>query len=117
MDYSKTLKSCLENVNCLNIIKKFKIDPETLTEAALNSDLCCSNDSFLFVYLEQTASFLTIGLNRICKSTETPLADSIQVITLPIDRIIITIKLHLIQVNLSVSVLILLLLERLKSVS
>lgn len=78
MDYSKTLKSCLENVNCLNIIKKFKIDPETLTEAALNSDLCCSNDSFLFVYLEQTASFLTIGLNRICKSTETPLADSIQ---------------------------------------
>lgn len=79
MDFSKVIKSSLENDNCLDVIKKFKIDTENLTEAARSSHLCCSNDSFLFIYLEQTASFLTFGLNRICKSTGTPLADSIQV--------------------------------------
>ena len=71
MDYSKEIKSSLENSDFLTVLNELKLDKELILKSVLNDpNICCSNDSFLFIYLEQEAVFLALGLNRLCKSNE-----------------------------------------------
>lgn len=59
-------------------------DLKTLLDFDLNPDLknfnhCCSNGSFVFVYLEEKSTFIVINVNKITKSSES-VKDSFQVI-------------------------------------
>ena len=79
MDYSKSIKSTLEATEFAQIMRHFKLDGRD------NNVYLCTNNSFVFIFLEQNAVFLAIGLNRLCKSSVDPsssLIDSIQVICL-----------------------------------
>ena len=80
MDYFKVIKSYLEENNCTKALANLHLDADTILKAGLDSNLCCSNSSFLFVYLEQAASFLSLSLNRLCKSPNQSIDGSIQVI-------------------------------------
>ena len=79
MDYYKTIKGCLEDEDSLKLIECLGLDPELILKASIDSNLCCSNNSFLFIYLEQAASFLALSLNRLCKTKEKSVVLSIQV--------------------------------------
>jgi len=71
MDYSKEIKSCLENINFQRALNELKLDKDLILKSLKNEpNICCSNSSFLFIYLEQEAIFLTLSLNRLCKSKE-----------------------------------------------
>ena len=81
MDYSKILKNSLETKNFLEIINFFEIDAKEniLNSLKTNSNILCSNNSFLFIYLEQSACFLALSLNHLCKSQDTNYLQSFQV--------------------------------------
>ena len=80
MDYTKSIKSYLENNDFLDVIAQFKLDKEQLLNSLNNNVSLCSNNSFLFIYLEQSAVFMALSLNRLCKTTEkTQFIDAFQV--------------------------------------
>jgi hypothetical protein len=71
MDYSKEIKSFLENNDFQRVLNELKLDKDLILKSIKNEpNLCCSNSSFLFIYLEQEAIFLAFSLNRLCKSKE-----------------------------------------------
>lgn len=82
MDYSKEIKSILESSDLLAVLDKFKLDRDQFCSAIKtnsgSTNICCSNGSFLFVYLEQTASLLTLSFDRLCKSDDKSFIDSFQ---------------------------------------
>lgn len=85
MDYSKVIKSRLESqdfVKTLEGLDEFNYDKEAfLKQLASNANILCSNNSFLFIYFEQAASFFALSLNRLCKSIdEKPIGKYIQVL-------------------------------------
>ena len=79
MDYFKTIKTCLESEGCLQVLKNMNLEVDMILEAAVDSNLCCANNSFLFVYLEKATSFLALSFNRLCKTNDKSVASSIQV--------------------------------------
>ncbi len=72
MDYSKQIKSCLEDSAILRqSLTDIHLDVTHLLTASPQHNLCCANASYLFIYVESAASFLALSFNRLCKSTET----------------------------------------------
>lgn len=51
-------------------IKNMDLDPDQVLKTAGNSNLCCTNSSFLFLYIEQAASFLALSFSRLCKTID-----------------------------------------------
>lgn len=47
-------------------------------KATSNVNLCCSNSSYLFIYIEQAASFLALSFDKLCKTNEKSVINSIQ---------------------------------------
>lgn len=89
MDYFKTIKTCLESEGCLQVLKNMNLEVDMILEAAVDSNLCCANNSFLFVYLEKATSFLALSFNRLCKTNDKSVASSIQRLSvngLPVGR-------------------------------
>ena len=71
MDYSKEIKYFLEHNNLQEALTELKLDKDLILKAIKNEpNICCSNSSFFFIYLEQEAIFLALSLNRLCKSKE-----------------------------------------------
>jgi len=52
-----------------------------LSQLTKNSNLCTSNSSFLFIYIETAATFLTLSFNRLCKSSTSSSAPSSSIST------------------------------------
>ena len=78
MDYSSAIKKYLENSDLKSILDEFKLEKDSLNSNLTN--ICCSNDSFLLIYLEPAAAFLALSFNKLCKSTDNKsLFDSFQV--------------------------------------
>lgn len=77
MDYSSAIKKYLENSDLKSILDEFKLEKDSLNSNLTN--ICCSNDSFLLIYLEPAAAFLALSFNKLCKSTDNKsLFDSFQ---------------------------------------
>jgi hypothetical protein len=80
MDYSKLLKSLLEDNDLRGVLDELHVDRDTLLNCQSQNNICCSNGSYLFVYLEQSASFLALSLDRFCKSEDREFIRSFQVL-------------------------------------
>lgn len=74
VDLNKVLKSKLEELNLNAVFKDFD---KNLQETRANC--CCSNDSFIFIYLEEDQTVFVINTNKLSKFKETTLRDSFQV--------------------------------------
>ncbi|CAF0715754.1 unnamed protein product [Brachionus calyciflorus] len=69
MDYSTTVKKSLEENSLLEVLNAFDLEKENiLSLKQSNPNIVCSNNSFLFIYLEQSACFLALSLNHLCKT-------------------------------------------------
>jgi hypothetical protein len=79
MDYSSFLKETFESNDLISILKQFNLDSELVCNSLNDSNICFSNSSFFFVYLEQAACILALGLNKLCKSNEKSFNQSFQV--------------------------------------
>lgn len=80
MDFSNSLKCLLEKNDFLEVLEELKLDKEAiLSSLQTNPNILCSNDSFLFVYFEQSASILALSLNHLCKTKDSPFKQSFQV--------------------------------------
>lgn len=80
MDFSKNLKSLLENKDILAVIEEFKLEKEAILKSlSTNANILCSNDSFLFIFFEQSASILALSLNHLCKTKDLSYKQSFQV--------------------------------------
>jgi hypothetical protein len=79
MDFSKNIKTCLENKDFLAILSEFKLDKDLISN---DSNICCSNSSFLFVYLEQSAAFLALSFDRLCKSSDSSYKQCFQLLSI-----------------------------------
>jgi hypothetical protein len=74
MDYSKSIKAALESADFAHILQHFKL--ESNGEAGI---YLCTNASYAFAYVEPSAVFLAVGLDKLCKSQASSLIDSTQV--------------------------------------
>jgi hypothetical protein len=79
MDYSKLIKSILEESNLSGVLDELRVDRDSLANCKAYTNICCSNGSYVFIYLEQTASFLALSLDRLCKSEDKSFIKSFQV--------------------------------------
>jgi hypothetical protein len=81
MDLSYKIQSQLEDADFNYVLENFKIEKELLDCSFTNYNYSfSSNKSFVFIYLEQVAAFLTLSLNKLCNFSEkNNLADSFQV--------------------------------------
>ncbi len=79
MDYSKILKSLLEDNSLRSVFDELHVDRDSLLNCQTQNNICCSNGAYTFVYLEQTASFLALSLDRLCKSDDKSFIRSFQV--------------------------------------
>jgi hypothetical protein len=68
MNYSQVIKRYLENetIRCV-LEEELKLPIDVLEAASNEANLCCSNDSYIFIYLEQPAAFLALSLDKLCK--------------------------------------------------
>ena len=80
MDYFKVIKQSLEENNCSKVFKALNYDQDFLSNMPVGSSILFSNNSFVFIYLEQAATFLAHSLNVLCKSTDNSLPKQYQVI-------------------------------------
>ena len=80
MDYFKEIKSSLEENDCLKVFKSLNNDQDFFSSIPDGSNILLSNNSFLFIYLEQAATILAHSLNVLCKSGENSLVKQYQVI-------------------------------------
>lgn len=81
MDFSKNLKFLLENNDILAVVEQFKLEKEAiLSSLNTNPNILCSNNSFLFIFFEQSASLLALSLNHLCKTKDLSYNQSFQVI-------------------------------------
>ena len=68
MDYYKELKASLEENDCLKVFKSLNYEQDFFSSISVGSNILLSNNSFIFIYLEQAATFLAHSLNVLCKS-------------------------------------------------
>ena len=78
MDYSKLIKSLLESNELNSILDELQLDRDSLLTQVVRN-ICCSNNSYVFIYLEQSACFLALSLDRMCKSEDKSYSKSFQV--------------------------------------
>jgi hypothetical protein len=68
MDNSKTAKTYFSDkvLECLN---ELDMDKEVLMDSLSSVNICFSNDTHIFVYVEKLASIVAININKLGKST------------------------------------------------
>lgn len=69
LDHSAITREFLENEKSIMAeLKDFMVDKDSLIDSMSNVNICCSNDSYIFIYVEKIASFIAISLNKLTKS-------------------------------------------------
>lgn len=79
MDYYKEIKKYLEENDCTKVLKALNYDQAILSNFSFGSNILFSNSSYVFLYLEQAATFLAQSLNVLCKSSDNQIAKQYQV--------------------------------------
>jgi hypothetical protein len=79
MDYFKVIKQSLEENNCSKVFEALKYDQDFFSHVPVGSNILFSNNSFVFIYLEQAATFLAHSLNVLCKCSDSSLLKQYQV--------------------------------------
>jgi hypothetical protein len=81
MDFLSNLKSQLDEADLNSVLENLKLEKEILYSSFSNYNYSfCSNKSFLFIYLEQVATFLALSLSKLSNSGESNnFSDSFQV--------------------------------------
>ena len=79
MDYFKDIKKSLEENDFSEVAKALNYDQDIFSNVSPGSNILLSNNSFVFIYLEQAATFLAHSLNVLCKSSDNSLAKQYQV--------------------------------------
>jgi hypothetical protein len=74
-EFNKKLKTILESTD----LKTDLPDSDINVDSKNSFNHCCSNSSFVFVYLEDKSTFIAININKVTKSSES-IKDSFQVI-------------------------------------
>ena len=74
-EFNRKIKTILESTNFKNDL----LDGDINVELKKSWNHCCSNSSFVFVYLQEKSTFLAINVNKITKSSEESIKNSFQV--------------------------------------